>query len=492
MPESTANDELLMRLGAARPSIPADEFRPDGAQAIALLNRILAVDAGANEDIALRRGGTEVVHASSEASPVATPAHRARRRIAAALVAVVVLVLATVGAISGLNHGRDRLSARGGTSWKLTGLILQPAWHVQPTVGSDPLRVDCPSATTCYAIGFSTAPTASGADTLAQGLVEVTLDGGTTWHQSLLPSVAATTGSITCPAIDTCMLAGPYFADGVESDVMFTTNDGGQTWSTLPIPRPKNGGPLVLSCATVLNCDSLQSVPGPGGLGLRYVSNVTTDGGHTWASSFMPGTFRAYALQCAAPDYCIVGGYEPGAYRVSNPAQNGPAATLYSSDGGVTWNAGTIPTALPDGNVQKISCSDSSHCMAISNSVGPYRSYVLVTSDGGQTWSLSPGALPGLNLGAISCPTASDCWVSGSTLPIVGDNLDNLQGIIYSTHDAAQSWSSEQVPTYNGAPLGYIGGLACAAASSCLGVANATTSPVLGQEEVISNTGGTS
>ena len=305
-----------------------------------------------------------------------------------------------------------------------------------------------------------------------------------------------TSGSITCPAVDTCMLAGPSFTGRSSSDLLLTTTDGGQTWSSLPIPGLSYGSSL-LSCATTLDCDSLKSGPGPGGLGLQYVSRVTTNGGQTWVTAPMPGTFRAYALQCMAPDYCIAGGYEPTAYRISNPfTQSGPAAILYSSDGGQTWTPGTVPATLAEGNnIGKISCSDPSHCMAISNPLGfgqgQYDSHVLVTADGGQVWSFSgPGELPSLNLEAISCPTHKDCWVSGSTLPAVGDNVDNQPGIIYSTHDAGRRWRGERVPTHQGTPLGFVGGLACGSASSCIALANSSSSSVLGLQEVISNGNG--
>ena len=72
--------------------------------------------------------------------------------------------------------------------------------------------------------------------------------------------------------------------------------------------------------------------------GVRYISNVTTDGGHTWSSSAMPGTFRGYALECNAQDFCIAGGEEPTSYRITDPTEGDPAAVFYSSSGGVTWS----------------------------------------------------------------------------------------------------------------------------------------------------------
>jgi photosystem II stability/assembly factor-like uncharacterized protein len=249
-----------------------------------------------------------------------------------------------------------------------------------------------------------------------------------------------------------------------------------------------------LSCATALHCDSLQNEPGPAGIGgIRYISNVTTDGGHTWSSSPMPGTFRGYALECSTPDLCIAAGNEPTSYRVTDPTtQRGPAAAVYSSDGGVTWTRSSVPYGRDV--IASVSCADPSHCMAVDNTLGTGHrtSGVLISDNGGQTWSASPSRnLTQLNLVSISCPTDSDCWVSGSTLPAGGGENADQQGVILSTHDGGQTWTSEQVPTDQGVPLGVIGGLACSAVADCLALANTpSSSSMLGQQVVLANGGG--
>jgi photosystem II stability/assembly factor-like uncharacterized protein len=238
----------------------------------------------------------------------------------------------------------------------------------------------------------------------------------------------------------------------------------------------------------------LQNEPGPVGIGgVRYISNVTTDGGHTWSSSAMPGTFRGYALECNAQDFCIAGGGEPTSYRLTDPTTHGdPAAVLYSSDGGVTWSRASVPAG---GNlIPSISCADPSHCMAVDNTVGTaHRSGVLISDNGGQTWSASPSRnLTQLNLESISCPSDSDCWVSGSLLPTGRGETTPLQGVILSTHDSGQTWTSEQVPTDRGVLVGNIGPISCSAVSDCLALATTpSSSSSLGQQVVLANGGGT-
>ncbi len=496
MPEYRLDDRLLSELRDARPSVGTDDFRSDSSEAAELLGRILSMDGGSDllgTDGLQKRTATPLSMETSPVDPRAVGVRIRSRRssvlwLSIAAAAILIAAVAVPLAIS--RNSRPPVSVA--SAWRLAGSVSQPAWAVQPTMGSDPDRLTCASTTTCYATGL-TAPEPNGIQTAPlQAVVEVTHDGGVTWRRSLLPTAGTLVSSMTCPTADTCMLLGGASGAASNSQIMFTTNDGGQSWTTLPLPGGTGDAALLLSCATPLDCDSLQNVPGPAGLGgVRYISNVTTDGGHTWSASAMPGTFRGYALECSTPDLCIAAGSEPMSYRITDPTTQGdPAAVLYSSDGGVTWTRGSVPAG---GDViGSMSCADPSHCMAVDITLGTARtSGVLISANGGQTWSASPSSsLTRLNLLSISCPNDSDCWVSGSTLPAGGGKNADLQGVILSTHDGGQTWTSEQVPTDRGVPLGVIGGLACSAVVNCLALANTpSSSSMLGQQVVLANGG---
>ncbi len=471
MAKSVANDEILVRLRGVRPSVPANQFQAGTTQAVDLLERILANDtvaAGMAEPDAPTLSGAKHPH------------HRADRRALPVLAGVAVLVLAALGAVFVVNNQDHTHPVQQASSWTLTGYLSKLAWQVEPTIGSDPSQLDCPSTTTCYVTGLSFPPPDTSNAPQPHTVVEVTHDGGATWQESPLPPGGVTIGSITCPGINTCMLSGRTQGNGTASGVMFRTRNGGQSWVSLPLPDPPGGFVPLLSCATTLKCDSLRSVPGPDGLGVSYVSDVTSDGGHTWTSSPMPGTFRGYALECFASDYCIAGGQRPSAYRITDLTQVVPAAALYSSNGGVTWHSGTLPQGLPPDNViSKLSCADQSHCAAIWATIGRRPSaHVLETTDGGKNWSTSAGASPSANLDVLSCPTYSDCWTSGFA-------LNGRRGIIYFTNDDGQHWTKERLPKDRGSALRLILDISCSTRFRCVALANPSTS-LSGPQVVIS------
>jgi photosystem II stability/assembly factor-like uncharacterized protein len=298
--------------------------------------------------------------------------------------------------------------------------------------------------------------------------VEVTNDGGASWK-----ALAITTtpidyfGAISCPTSTICMVEGDV--SGSSANEMFTTTDGGQSWSSQPSPGQ---GDHLLSCATATHCVSLESQVGPGGHGVQYVSSVTNDGGATWASSFVPGTFRAYAVQCVTASVCVATGQAPKAYEITNPQYaHGIAAVIYSTDGGTTWTSAEVPGR--GDLVGALSCADASHCMIVDGSTGrDPNTMVLTSSDGGQTWSVdpTPGFVPSLTLTHVSCPTPTDCWLTGTTSP-VANSPASAQGIILSTTDGGQTFESEQVPSYQGTKLQYVGPVTCTTAASCLAFA---------------------
>src|SRR5688572_21119134 len=83
-------------------------------------------------------------------------------------------------------------------------------WYKQDQANAWLIGVDCPSATTCYAVG-------------AGGVIRKTGDGGRHW-QALKSGTTLELDGISCASASTCVAVG-------EAGTVMRTVDGGDTWS---------------------------------------------------------------------------------------------------------------------------------------------------------------------------------------------------------------------------------------------------------------------
>ncbi len=384
---------------------------------------------------------------------------RAYRRSAPGVLALVVVL--TVTGFSVLGVPRDRGSKPQANhpttvpvlapSWKLVGDI-SPAWRTLPATRY-PLGIDltCPTASTCYASDW------------AARQVEVTHDGGANWQQSDLPSgMTQTVSNLSCGDADSC---GLLAIDSSGDSFFLTTVDGGQTWNSVPGPStlPLSAVP-VLSCVSVASCVILafedESGVGPAS------SFVTSDGGQTWSKSALPTGYAPIRVECFAAGNCVSTGYP--AAPSTDPSSQGEA--LYSTDGGSTWLAASVPAGV--GAMTSISCSDALDCYSVSfdsalGNADSTGSSVLVTSDGGQAWSnTGTTGLPNSLLTSVACPSSSYCWASGVVVPKgTGRAISfaNAQGMLAMTTDQGQSWQPATLPP----GIRAVAGLSCPDTSTC-------------------------
>ena len=88
-------------------------------------------------------------------------------------------------------------------------------------------------------------------------------------------------------------------------------------------------------------------------------------------------------------------------------------AIMYTTDGGASWAAASLPDGL--GPISTLSCSSSTDCL-VTSVVEPSEptTAVISSTDGGASWiaDASTGLPAGAVLGA-SCSSSFDCWVGG-------------------------------------------------------------------------------
>jgi len=374
-------------------------------------------------------------------------------------------------------------------SWHLAAYLTKEGWQLH-TQGPEPGHLTCPTASTCFVTGDN-AKSASGPtdnDTLY-----VTYDGGTTWNALPVPAGVGFTSALSCTSASICA-AG---AQRAGQSVLLTTSDGAHQWTVQPLPSG-SGWLTDLTCPTASTCAGLT-------LGISPDFVVTRDGGATWASHAFSGQSMG-SLACPSTTRCVALGTQTGV-----SGQSG--VVMSTTDGGLSWQAGTLPSGFSVDYLSHVTCAGEAHCYALGlisvANPGPEvmpdggSSYssgatilvgaVAASDDGGATWQLKPlpADVPQPQLSQISCPTARDCWVSGEeAVPeVIGTSVNGGSAVVLVTHDGGATWQKVTFVVPPGAPNDQggdaymsVGDIQCPSVSSCVGLGisdqGSSTTPV--------------
>ena len=490
----------------------------------------------------------ERIHDSPEESPRrperSIHAHHRTRRVrrSAVLVAcAAVLVVAGVLIVGGGGGTprAGRLPLYSGT-WTLADDVLSGTWS-QYTQGPPRGSLTCPTVSVCYVMsghykspyagaplfgvslyassdggqiwtahpmpnGF--APTsqiacgdasdcAAGGTHNGQPVLAATNDGGETWALDPLPSVAGHLDTLSCPSKNFCAgLAAnsKSLSEGSTDATFLVTTDGGKTFANEPLVR--GDSMQSLSCSSDQDCTAIGSSDHLGGPDnfAAGVSARTTDGGATWSPGTIPdglGVDGDSALSCSDARHCWMIGL------MTIPFQNPPQCAGESFPGlGVTTTPTTSvqsPAVAAVAQAESAATAKQFQKEAGSAQVGcsaPGWPIVIgalaSTSDGGLSWTPDsmPSDVPQPVFEGLSCPTDSQCWVTGSdAVPRqVGTTSNGGQPILLGTTDGGATWSNVTFSVPSGAPDAYgqsylgLGGISCPSAGSCVALGDAAQS----------------
>jgi hypothetical protein len=126
---------------------------------------------------------------------------------------------------------------------------------------------------------------------------------------------------------------------------------------------------------------------------------------------------------------------------------------------------GTMPRHVGAGAFPEVTCADASHCVMLGYVIGPgpqggsmsvsasgkitetvpdQYSVAGFSADGGLTWTIRrlPASIPGPELDALACPTASLCYTAGSAaIPQqIGNTYNGGSSAVVVTCDAGRTW----------------------------------------------------
>ena len=418
------------------------------------------------------------------------------------------------------------ITPRRGT-WTLMDDAVSGTWQ-QNDQGPPPGYLTCPDASTCFDMSGTYASDSAFAATSES--IYASNDFGSTWTVYPMPGGFVATTPLVCTDDTNCAAGGTYNSQSV----LVTTSDSGHTFSVDPLP-PSVGTIYSLACPSTSSCralvathDDTNSVP----IDATFLS--TNDDGRHFVDQPIVSGDSMQQIACSTNSSCtVIGSRDAGADEWTS----GVAAV--TNDGGQSWSAGAFPAGFGIDFSPEISCADALDCsvlgtieMTVANSpvCGPATSSgpttlpdqspavrtianleygyavaalkgnlgdvvacqtggngevvisdIASTSDGGLTWTPEqlPSDVPQPQLNDISCPSSSECWVSGSdAIPqTIGtsphDVTNGGSSVLLGTTNAGSTWSRVQFDVPKGAPdfagqsFLSTGSISCPSVSAC-------------------------
>lgn len=431
--------------------------------------------------------------------------------------------------------GQPSRSEHHGT-WQLVDELLSGKW-TQNVDGPPPGAATCPTAQACYKLAGTYASSAVNARLLSLSLY-VSTDAGATWSVLPAPSGFTPTSPLSCGSATWCAAGGTYDGEAV----LLSTGDGGHTFSVDPLPGGV-GEIYELSCPAAGTCNGLVSTQSrangavPSTVTVDATFLTTDDGGKTFSDRPMIAGDSMSAIDCHSALDCTVVGVGNG--PLAFPRSTSVVAT--TTDGGQTWQAGSFPAGFYTWFTSPLSCANAMDCSVVgaipisdnlakctsgSQTATPpvmsptvsvlsaveSRLYIqassgagsggtcspsvvsdiATTTDGGHTWTPEqlPQDVPDPSIDGLSCPTANECWASGTALaPRQIGKVSNMDSpVLLGTTDGGATWSKVtfSVPSTAPNPTGQsyqsIGAVTCPTATICLATgaaaAGASVAPV--------------
>jgi len=375
---------------------------------------------------------------------------------------------------SGSYYVAGLILAESGSTWSATEAPVPAGASADPDVILS--AVSCPSVGSCVAVG-------SYVDTSAatQGLVEV-LSGGT-WAASevALPAGSLTAGTtadaslaaVDCAGAGSCTAAGAATkTDGSQQAVVDTLSAGHWSASYPPLPGVGSGSQfLSVSCATSSSCVAA-GVYDVNGI---YLGALDSAAGSTWSAVALPLPAGASPLASVANGDLSVSCAAPGACAVAATTFDGSYEGVLDTESAGTWTSTAAPVpggqSSTDLQLEALSCSDASTCVASGLVQLGGVSQGLFESLTGGSWSASVAPVPAgtdpatsVSVGDVACPADGTCVADGQ-----GDLAGSVNGLLWNLSGGTWSTTAAPLPADAGTSSDpSFAPLSCPAIGACL------------------------
>ncbi len=304
------------------------------------------------------------------------------------------------------------------TEGRFSGEIPQVAQHwngVEWTSVAPPLypgskrdfleAVSCAAASNCVAIGFYENEGGGGRMT-----EQWNGTGWTTLAAMPIPGegTAVEPRALSCPTTSECMVVGSYNLHSEPEPMAERWN--GSSWQVLapPAPTGEHAAFRSVSCTSSSACTAVGSVTTSPSTAKTLIEHWNGSGWSTQSSpSPSPTAERVYftGVSCASASWCMTVG--------SSSTTGSGSHALAEVWNGSTWTIVATPSAPGSeggGSFEEVSCSSSSFCVEVGESIDAEWNG---TEWGAQGVQVPPHGEAEI-LHAVSCPTGSACQAVGS------------------------------------------------------------------------------
>ena len=229
--------------------------------------------------------------------------------------------------------GQALASGDGGSTWSLQAVAAQSPPQLTSAA--------CYSASSCVVGGWS-----ENFGGPASGFIAVTSDGGGSWQ-------TVTSNNNPIGAVFSVACPSPSFCVALGSEIR-VSHDGGSTWALRTTNTGISGGLHSVTCGSATSCVAAGAGPNDPSGGAQVFT--TSDGGNTWTSQTAPpGSVNAWQVRCASTTWCASVG--PAA------SGSGTASFMTTTNGGVAWTNVSPPPGMT--GLTDITCPTAAYCVAI-------------------------------------------------------------------------------------------------------------------------------
>jgi hypothetical protein len=276
---------------------------------------------------------------------------------------------------------------------------------------------------------------------------------------------------VSCVSSKYCVAVGlnENAGHGVTGGGALIQTWNGKTWKSVAPKAPKgaqSASLFAVSCKSPTACVAVGDYLHAG----ATVPLAETWNGRTWTPSApaMPkgsSGGQLVGVSCAAAMSCVA---------VGGDFTNSGGAALAESWNGSKWTLSRPPEPKGSvvGELNKVSCTSATHCIAVGSSSTNTADFVLADSWNGGGWTRMSVPAPAVgkedaDLTGVSCPSAKSCVA-------VGTGTTGLKGGLVSFAEFwnGATWAAGRISWPKGVSNAFLYGVSCASAKSCLAVGN--------------------